>query len=317
MHLPQPTFTTVGSITEHGFEKYNALVFPAFSTDGGAEADSTELSSLLLEKSGLTFKEIRKAWLDHLVLVFPQQTLSDDELLSLGTQFGVLDDVFRPQPIGQPAQVLHKKALTVVSNVIEDGKPLGALSNVDLVWHTDMSYIETPPDASILYAVEVTAEGGETGFCNMYQALETLPSDLRRQIKSLSIKHDATHNSGGFLRNGFSQPTDPRDSPGPWHPAIRTHPETGLDALFLGRRPYSYIQGLSVSESEDLLNQLWQHAANPQFACYHKWSVGDVVIWDNRCTMHRRNAFDNNSRRIMQRTQIKGTRPFFKEKFSL
>lgn len=264
----------------------------------------------LRHASAAQFAEIRRAWLDHLVLVFRGQSLNDDQLLALARQFGDLDDTVRPQPTDQPGQHLQQRALTIVSNVVEKGKPIGALSNVDLVWHTDMSYIEVPPDASILYALEVPAAGGETGFCNMYRALETLPQHMRSRLTGMSIKHDATHNSGGFLRTGFEQPTDVTRSPGPSHPVIRTHPDSGYDALFLGRRPYSYIQGLPVSESEALLDQLWSHAGKPELAWYHTWAAGDVVIWDNRCTMHRRNAFDNNARRIMHRTQIKGTRPF-------
>jgi taurine dioxygenase len=265
----------------------------------------------LLGASEETFAEIRKAWLDHLVLVFRGQTLSDDELLALGARFGTLDDTHRPQPSDQPGQHAQRKALSVVSNVVEDGKPLGALGHGDLVWHTDMSYIPVPADASVLYSLEVPAQGGETGFCNMYLALGTLPSDLRSRVGHMSIKHDATHNSGGFLRHGYEVPTDPSVSPGPSHPAVRTHPETGIDALYLGRRPHSYIHGLSVQESEALLDRLWAHAAKPELAWYHKWAKGDVVIWDNRCTMHRRNAFSDAARRIMHRTQIKGTKPFY------
>jgi taurine dioxygenase len=256
------------------------------------------------------FADIRRAWLDHLVLLFRGQRLTDDELLAVGRRFGALDDTPRPQPAGQPGQHRDIRALSVVSNVVEDGMPLGALGNVDLVWHTDMSYIEVPPDASVLHALEVPARGGETGFSNMYLALETLPRELRAQIESASVKHDATHNSGGFLRAGFEAPADVSRSPGPSHPAIRTHPETGVDALYLGRRPYSYVHGRPVADSDVLLDRLWAHAARPELAWYHTWAVGDVVIWDNRCTMHRRNAFDNRERRIMHRTQIKGTRPF-------
>jgi taurine dioxygenase len=257
-----------------------------------------------------TFVEIRKAWLDHLVLVFRGQTLSDDDLLALGARFGTLDNTHRPQPTDQPGQHAQNKALSIVSNVVEDGKPLGALGHGDLVWHTDMSYIAVPPDASVLYSLEVPAEGGETGFCNMYLALDTLPRELRAKIESVSLKHDATHNSGGFLRSGFDVPGDPSTSPGPSHPAIRTHPETGIDALYLGRRPHSYVHGLSLPESEALLDRLWAHASKPELAWYHKWAAGDVVIWDNRCTMHRRNAFADDTRRIMHRTQIKGSQPF-------
>jgi taurine dioxygenase len=264
----------------------------------------------LKQASDAQFARIRQAWLEHLVLVFRGQSLSDEELIGLGRRFGEPDDTARPQPTDQPGQPSRQMALTIVSNVVENGKPIGALSNVDLVWHTDMSYVQVPPDASILYAMEVPDAGGETGFCNMYRALETLPPDLRSRIDGVSIKHDATHNSGGFLGKGFAAPADVTRSPGPSHPAIRTHPETGCDALYLGRRPFSYVHGLAVSESEALLDRLWAHAARPELAWYHSWSVGDVVIWDNRCTMHRRNAFDNAARRIMHRTQIKGTRPY-------
>lgn len=272
----------------------------------GAEVRCGDLRKLNAE----TIAEIRKAWLDHLVLLFRGQTLSDDELLALGARFGALEDIHRPQPGDQPGQDRQRMALTVVSNIIENGKALGALGNVDLVWHTDMSYVETPPDASIIYAIEVPAERGETGFCNMYLALETLPADLRAKIRDVALKHDATHSSGGFLRKGFEVPADVRVSPGPRHPAVRTHPETGINALYLGRRPFSYVHGLAVPESEQTLDRLWAHASKPEFAWYHKWSVGDVVMWDNRCTMHRRNAFARDARRIMHRTQTKGMRPF-------
>jgi taurine dioxygenase len=285
---------------------YAAIDVRPFDAALGAEVRCGDLR----QATTAQVAEIRRAWLDHLVLMFRDQSLNDDELLRLAAHLGEPDATFRPQPSDQPGQHRQKSALTIVSNVVENGKPIGALSNVDLVWHTDMSYIEVPPDASILHAIEVPASGGDTGFCNMYQALETLPPGLRERIARASIKHDATHNSGGFLRQGFALPTDVSRSPGPSHPAVRTHPETGCDALFLGRRPFSYVQGLPVPESEALLEQLWAHAARPEFAWYHSWSVGDVVIWDNRCTMHRRSAFDSNARRIMHRTQIKGTRPF-------
>ncbi|MBM3344106.1 MAG: TauD/TfdA family dioxygenase [Betaproteobacteria bacterium] len=298
----QPNATAVAQ-QAHRYRDIDVLPFGAAL---GAEVRCGDLR----RASAAQIAQIRQAWLDHLVLVFRGQTLSDPELLALARHFGELDDTARPQPTDQPGQDLQTRALTIVSNVIENGKPIGALSNVDLVWHTDMSYIEVPPDASILYAVEVPAAGGETGFCNMYRALETLPREMRTRLQGATIKHDATHNSGGFLRKGFDPPADVTRSPGPSHPAIRTHPETGCDALFLGRRPYSYVQGLPVPESEALLEQLWSHAAKPDLAWYHKWRAGDVVMWDNRCTMHRRNAFDNNARRIMHRTQIKGTRPY-------
>lgn len=298
--------TGIGGNIGAGSGGYEGIEVHPFDAALGAEVRCGDLR----QATPVQFEAIRRAWLDHLVLVFRGQTLSDGDLIALGARFGEPDDTYRPQPTDQPGQPRENRALTIVSNVIENGRAIGALSNVDLVWHTDMSYIEVPPDASILYAVEVTRHGGETGFCNMYRALETLPAQVRRRLDGLAIKHDATHNSGGFLRKGFDFPADVSVSPGPFHPAVRTHPETGADALFLGRRPFSWAQGLPVAQSEALLDELWAHAARPEFAWYHAWAPGDVVIWDNRCTMHRRNAFDAAERRIMHRTQIKGTRPY-------
>jgi taurine dioxygenase len=115
------------------------------------------------------------------------------------------------------------------------------------------------------------------------------------------------YTSGGQLRPGYTGKEDIRTTPGPSHAILRRHPETGCNALYLGRRPHAYVSGLSLAESEALLDALWAHAARPQASWHHQWKVGDILIWDNRCAMHRRDAFDPNSRRIMHRTQCKGT----------
>jgi taurine dioxygenase len=174
-----------------------------------------------------------------------------------------------------------------------------------------MSYNERTPIGSLLYSLEIPPEGGDTGFSNMYAAFETLPAALKRAILGKSCKHDSSRTSVGDLRKGFKDVTDPRAAPGAIHPLVRTHPATRRNALFLGRRRNAYIVGLPLAESEDLLNRLWAHASKPEFTWYQKWKVGDLVMWDNRCTMHRRDAFDPDSRRLMHRTQIKGDKPFF------
>jgi taurine dioxygenase len=174
-----------------------------------------------------------------------------------------------------------------------------------------MSYNEKTPIGSLLYALEVPPAGGDTGFSNMYAAFETLPAELKRAIIGRSCKHDSSRTSVGDLRKGFKDVTDPREAPGAVHPIVRTHPATRRNALFLGRRRNACIVGLPLDESEDLLNRLWAHASRPELAWYQQWKVGDLVMWDNRCAMHRRDAFDPASRRLMHRTQIKGDRPFF------
>jgi taurine dioxygenase len=177
------------------------------------------------------------------------------------------------------------------------------------VWHSDNSYRDVPLLFSALYALEIPPTGGNTGFANMYRALETLPADLRRRIDKLTIKHDMTYNSAGDLRDGFKPVNDVRDAPGPSHPIVRTHAETGHNALYLGRRPNAYIDGLPVEESERLLEELWTHATQPQFTWHHQWRVGDLLMWDNRCVMHYRAPFDGGARRVMHRIQGKGDKP--------
>jgi taurine dioxygenase len=168
-----------------------------------------------------------------------------------------------------------------------------------------MSYLEVPPKASVLYALEVPAHGGDTYFNNMYAAYESLPRELNRRIEGLKLKHDGTYNSGGYVRQGVAAVDDPMTSPGTYHPLVCTHPDTRRRALYLGRRRNAYIGGLSLAESESLLDQLWSCATRSELAWGHKWRPGDLVLWDNRCTMHRRDSFDSASRRVMHRTQIR------------
>jgi taurine dioxygenase len=192
-----------------------------------------------------------------------------------------------------------------VSNVLENGVPIGSLGAGEATWHTDMSYLEVPPKASVLYALEVPAHGGDTYFNNMYAAYESLPQELKRRIEGLKLKHDGTYNSGGYVRQGVAAVDDPMISPGTYHPLACTHPDTRRRALYLGRRRNAYIGGLTLAESESLLDQLWSYAARSELAWGHKWRPGDLVLWDNRCTMHRRDSFDSASRRVMHRTQIR------------
>lgn len=196
----------------------------------------------------------------------------------------------------------------MISNIVVNGKAIGSLGAGESVWHTDMSYSATPPSASILYSIEIPPSGGDTSFSNMYLAAERLPPDLRR-LDRLGIKHDATTTSSGDLRMGFGDVEDPRYGPGTVHPIFRTHPATRRKALYIGRRKNAYIAGLELQESERLLDALFEHVARPEFTWTQKWSIGDVLVWDNRCVMHRRDSFDAASRRLMHRTQVKGEAP--------
>jgi len=254
------------------------------------------------------FAVLYRAWIDHLVIAVRGQTLTDGEFLAFSRRFGDLE--WAPvQETGRRFVEGHPE-IYVVSNVLRDGVPIGSLGAGEATWHTDMSYLELPPKASALYALEVPPAGGHTYFCSMYRAYEALPEALRRRIAGLTVKHDATYNSGGYVRQGLVATDDPLRSSGVYHPLVCTHPESGRRLLYLGRRRNAYIGGLSLAESEALLDELWSYATDEASAWHIEWRVGDLVLWDNRCTMHRRDAFDPDSRRVLHRTQIKGeTRP--------
>ena len=199
--------------------------------------------------------------------------------------------------------------ISVISNIVEDGQAIGGLGYGEAFWHTDSSFVEIPPAASLLRSLEIPPEGGATYFLNMYSAYETLPDDIKESIAGMTVTHAATHSSGGKAHKGFETVSDLSKVPGAHQPLVRTHPETSRKALFLGRRINSYITGLSVEDSERLLDYLWGHAIQEKFTWRQDWRVGDLVWWDNRCAMHRRDAFDPNTRRLMHRTQLKGDRP--------
>lgn len=250
---------------------------------------------------------IRAAWARHLVLAIRDQHMEDGHLVAFARQFGELDPP-GPNPYGKP---FHERfpELNVISNIIEDGQPKGNLGAGEAVWHADMTYIECPPKAAILYAIELPPEGGDTYFANLYAAYEALPEELKTRIEGLTSIHDASRNSAGILRKGYRETTDVRDTPGAHHPLVRTDSESGRRSLFLGRRPGSYINGLDVAESEALLDRLWAHACEPRFSMRHRWHEGDVLMWNNLAVMHRRDAFDAGARRRLHRAQIKGDVP--------
>ena len=271
-------------------------------TDGGLGAEIRGVDLRRLDEDA--FAAIRRAWLDNLVLLFRGQRLIDAELIAYSRRFGELDLA----PIQESGRrfVEGLPELYVVSNVLKDGEPIGSLGYGEAVWHTDMSYLPDPPMASMLYALEIPPTGGNTEFVNMYSVYEALPADLKRRIAGLEVKHDGTYNSGGYVRQGIAPTDDPRASPGIFHPLVCTHPETGRRMLYLGRRRNAYIKGFDLADSETLLDMLWAYTDRAEFAWHTVWQVGDLVLWDNRCTMHRRDPFDPAARRVMHRTQIKG-----------
>lgn len=273
----------------------------------GAEITGIDLSK---DVSAAQREFIFNAYTEHLVVLFRGQSLSFADLLRLRELFG---------PPGLAANQLlglgRKKyytddvpdEITIVSNIVDaQGKPLGALGSDEAFWHTDSSFTETPISASLLHAVEVTEQGGETSFLNMYRAYEDMPTGLAARINGKFANHSKVHNSTGVRRPEFADVTDPSKAPGVKHPLVRTHPVTGRKCLYLGRRLNSYIFGLSLAESEETLDEIWAHACQDKYVWQHKWRVGDLIVWDNRCTMHHRNAFAPNARRLMHKSTTAG-----------
>jgi taurine dioxygenase len=269
----------------------------------GAEVRGVDLSAPLRD---VLISRLRKAWLEHLVLVFREQHLTDARLVQLARCFGEphVVEVCEYNRAGLLPEI------DVISNVVVDGQPVGALGSGEAAWHTDMSMFDYPASATFLYGVEIPRTGGgNTRFSNMYAAYETLPPSLQEKVAGRRSIHDIAYTAAGTVRGGFEPVTDKTKGPGAVHPVVRTHAETGRKALFLGRRGYGYIHGLSVEGSDAILEQLWQHMTSPRFIWEHAWRPGDVIMWDNRCLIHSRGAFDPQTRRILRRVTNKGEMP--------
>jgi taurine dioxygenase len=195
-----------------------------------------------------------------------------------------------------------------VSNIVENGAPQGAYGNKELFWHSDMVTREKPASFTVLYAVEAPSGEGQTVFTSVTLAAETLPAERLAELSELSLKNSGAANAAGLVE-GFDEITDVTTSPGRVHPLISAHPETGRPALFLGRRMHAYITGLPVEESEKLLDEIWAHATQERFQWEQDWRPGDLVIFDNRGVLHRRNPFSPEKRRLLQQIVLRGEHP--------
>lgn len=281
-------------------------VFP-LSDALGAEIRGVDLREPL---GDTTLAAIHRAWLEHCVILFRDQHLADGDLVRHSRRFGDLD--LGPTMAWQPTAQEYPE-IFVISNVMENGHPIGYLGSAEADWHTDMSHTAIPPKASTLYSLEVPADGSApTGFMNMYKVLDSLPAGLRARIDGLRLKHDPAHTLQGELRDGYAavNAEDIEKLPGPVHPLVRTHPESKRKALYVGRErngefTAARVLGVPRGESDALLAELWQIVRAERHVWYHTWRVGDYLMWDNRAVMHRRESFNQELRRVMHRTQIR------------
>ena len=265
-----------------------------------ADISDIDLTSI----SDPEFDRLYAAWLTYGVLRVRDQAITEDQLQSFSAKFGPLEEIpMGRMPESERAKIKNRY-VTQLSNIFHNGKPIGGLGNAEASWHSDMTYVETPPPASILLAIEIPATGGDTHFSDQQAALDAIPGALKTRLQTLTIKHNAAHTSIGKLRPGYEPFDDPREAPGAIHPIIRKHSETGAQCLYLGRREWAYIPGLSLQDSETLLDEIWSYAAQPDHVWRQQWQPSDLIIWDNRRVLHRRDDFDQNARRLMKRCQV-------------
>jgi taurine dioxygenase len=252
---------------------------------------------------------VRKYWLEHGVIRFRDANITDAQQVAFSRHFG--EFVIHPKQLQEGGHPTHPEIL-VISNAMKDGKPSGAMGNSEATWHTDTWFYERPPAGAILRAVEVPPSGGDTYFLSTYLAYESLPEALRQTVDGRQIFFQDVYDKTGKIRLGKTEPKskDLREWNGIVHPLVRRHGETGRKALYLGGTSEgAWIVGMPLDESNDLIAELWDHTTNSDQVFVQKWNRGDIMMWDNRCTMHRRDSFDPSTIRIMHRTTTSGERP--------
>jgi taurine dioxygenase len=264
----------------------------------GAEIRGLDLTR---EIDDATFAVVEKAWHDNLILLFRGQDLSEDDQVRFARRFGALQSRPRPASMRAESGEVRHPEIMLVSNIRKDGKLIGSLPDGEMQFHSDMCYIEKPAKGTFLYAIEIPSVGGDTQFLNTYKAYELLPADIKARIdgaKALNV----------FLYGSTSREGNKPDFS--VHPMVRTHPDTGRKALFVNRLMTWSIEGMDEAESTALLARLFDHMERPDFIYDHKWRVGDLVLWDNRCTLHARTDFSDQERRLLRRVVIQGDKPF-------
>jgi len=269
----------------------------------GAEITGVDMRRAM---DAATFKAVHDAWMEHLVLVFPGQHISDEEHVAFTRYFG--DPEIFHQAILKSTRV---KEIFRLANVAEDGalmppahKDLKQIALAQM-WHTDSSYKPRPCVGALLHGLEVSRTGGQTRFTNMYRVWDELPESLKRQARGRKARHDF----GNLARLAdIRKPTAEEEAAMPpvWQPMVRTHPVTGRTSLYISPIYNDQIEGMADADAVKLIAELTEFSGQEKFVYSHWWAPDDVVMWDNRCTMHQVTPHDPAERRIMHRTTIEG-----------
>jgi len=269
----------------------------ALSPALGAEITGADLTGPL---DAGTVAAIHRAWLDHLVIVIRGQTLSDEDQIRFAEYFGPVGDYLRPGALRTKAMSERHKAVMFVSNIVENGEPIGALPDGEMMFHTDTGYAAAPHKATTLYAMELPSHGGDTIFSNQYMVYDALPDDLR----ALLAGHDAfnAYEFGTTIKTKDRYDADGR--PEAVHSVFRPHSETGRMTVYVNELMTERVIGLGEAESRDALARVFALQRDPRFLYEHVWRKGDLVMWDNRCTLHARTDFPAAERRLLRRVTI-------------
>ena len=263
----------------------------------GAEIGGVDLATDLADE---TVAEIRRAWLEHLVVFFRDQELTPQQFLDFGRRFG--------EPIEYP----FVSGLPETPEVIPVLKLEHEVVNFGGIWHSDTTYLERPPMASMLIGREVPAAGGDTEFANMYLAYETLSDGMKRLLDPLTAVNSSALADVSKTREDRVKDSARRDAAKQYvaeHPVVRVHPETGRRALYVNVAHTERFSGMTREESLPLLRYLFQHQVRPEITCRFRWRPGSIAFWDNRCAQH--NAINDypGHRRLMHRLTLAGDRP--------
>jgi len=291
------TFAAADTVQDFEIRPFDAAL--------GAEVVGLDLNQPL---SSADFQRIHRAHLDHHVVVFRDQRITPAQQVAFSRRFGPLQIHVLHQ-----FQLANHPEILIVSNVVENGKPIG-LGDAGHFWHSDLSYKEKPSLGSLLHAIELPAQGGDTLFANMHTAWETLPPALQRKAEGLRAEHTYLARYAELQKRS---PWRPNLTPEQIaqvkpvvHPVVRTHPETGRKALFVSEHFTTRIIGLPDDESRALLDELFAHSVKPAHVYRHQWREHDLVFWDNRSLLHLAGGTPDDLRRVMYRTTIEGDAPF-------
>jgi alpha-ketoglutarate-dependent taurine dioxygenase len=272
----------------------------------GAEVRGVDMRQPL---DAATFRELHDIWMEHLVLVFPGQHVTDAEHVAFTRYFGE-PEIFH-QKIIRSQRV---KEIFRVSNVDENDvlmppdHPVAQQVALAQFWHTDSSYRQIPCTGALLHGVEVSRTGGQTQFTNMYLVYDSLPDSLKHQIEGRAAKHDFGHMHTLAALKPLTE-EEKAAMPAVWQPLVRKHPVTGRKSLYISPIYNAEVEGMTPEDARRLIAQLTEIAAEPRFVYAHRWETDDVLMWDNRCTMHQVTPFDPRERRVMHRTTITGQDP--------